>query len=325
MKSPKHILICRIDNIGDAILTFPVCGVIKKYYPDCKISFLGRSYTRDTISICEHINGFLNYDELKELSVTERRKFFNDQQIDTAILLHVHLELARFVRSAGIKKRVGSARDLHHWRTCNKLAFFSKKAGKMHMTEINLKFLKGIGIHEHIPFQNFPDYLGVTKIVVLNEMYRSLLSTNKFNLILHPRAKNHAQQWSLERYAELIRRLDKNRFHIMISGAKEDREGMLDWLTEHEKNITDISGKFSIDQFISFISHADGLMSGSTGPVHIAAATGIHALGLFPDHKAANMARWFPVGKKAEGIECTNADMNTISVEMVLEKINDWK
>ena len=111
----------------------------------------------------------------------------------------------------------------------------------------------------------------------------------------------------------------------MISGAKEDREGMLTWLEEQKNNVTDISGRFPIGQFISFVSHADGLMSGSTGPVHIAAASGIHALGLFPDHKAANMNRWFPIGKKAEGIECTNADMNTITVDSVLEKIVSWE
>ena len=36
----KKIIISRTDAIGDVILTLPICGILKMYYPDCKIVFL---------------------------------------------------------------------------------------------------------------------------------------------------------------------------------------------------------------------------------------------------------------------------------------------
>ena len=47
---PKNILIVRTDRIGDLILTLPLAGLIKKQYPDSKVSFLVREYTKNIVS-----------------------------------------------------------------------------------------------------------------------------------------------------------------------------------------------------------------------------------------------------------------------------------
>ena len=44
---PKNILIVRNDSIGDVVLSLPLAGFIKKQYPDCKVTFLLRNYTKD--------------------------------------------------------------------------------------------------------------------------------------------------------------------------------------------------------------------------------------------------------------------------------------
>ena len=50
MIKPKNILIVRNDRIGDVVLSLPLAGLIKKHYPDCKITFLLRNYTKDIAS-----------------------------------------------------------------------------------------------------------------------------------------------------------------------------------------------------------------------------------------------------------------------------------
>ena len=49
------------------------------------------------------------------------------------------------------------------------------------------------------------------------------------------------------------------------------------------KNIIDLTGKLSLQQYISFINAANGLVAASTGPLHIAAALNKKAIGLFKD------------------------------------------
>jgi ADP-heptose:LPS heptosyltransferase len=48
------------------------------------------------------------------------------------------------------------------------------------------------------------------------------------------------------------------------------------------------------------INDCDGLVSASTGPLHIAAALRKYALGLYPPIKPIHPGRWAPLGNKAE-------------------------
>ncbi len=74
-------------------------------------------------------------------------------------------------------------------------------------------------------------------------------------------------------------------------------------------NVTDICGKLSLSQFISFIHECNGLVACSTGPLHIAAVSGIEAYGIYPPIKPMHPGRWAPIGKKAE-VFVLNEDCN---------------
>src|SRR5262249_62074976 len=70
-----------------------------------------------------------------------------------------------------------------------------------------------------------------------------------------------------------------------------------------EPNVTDAFGRFTLPQLLAFITAADGIVSASTGPVHLAAVLGIHALGIFPGRDSLNGKRWFPLGPKGEALQ----------------------
>ena len=55
----------------------------------------------------------------------------------------------------------------------------------------------------------------------------------------------------------------------------------------------------SLRQFIAFINHCDILIAASTGPLHIAAAVGKRAIGLFAPMRPIHPERWKPIGKQA--------------------------
>ncbi len=42
-KLPVNIIISRTDSIGDVVLTLPVAAVLKKYFPEIKIGFMGKA------------------------------------------------------------------------------------------------------------------------------------------------------------------------------------------------------------------------------------------------------------------------------------------
>ena len=66
------------------------------------------------------------------------------------------------------------------------------------------------------------------------------------------------------------------------------------FLVQHE--IIDLSGKMTLKQLIAFIANTDAIVAGSTGPLHIAAALGKHAIGLYAPMRPIHPGRWAPIG-----------------------------
>ncbi len=68
---------------------------------------------------------------------------------------------------------------------------------------------------------------------------------------------------------------------------------------ENKKRITDLTGEFTLAQFISFINESNGLVAASTGPLHLAATLGKVAVGIYPPIRPMHPGRWAPLGQKA--------------------------
>jgi ADP-heptose:LPS heptosyltransferase len=57
-----------------------------------------------------------------------------------------------------------------------------------------------------------------------------------------------------------------------------------------------LAGETDITTLKGIISAADLVVSGSTGPIHIAAAVGTFAVGIYPPESALSATRWGPRG-----------------------------
>ena len=101
---------------------------------------------------------------------------------------------------------------------------------------------------------------------------------------------------------------------------------------ERFPQVTDTCGRFTLEEFISFINATDGIVAMSTGPLHIAAALGKAAIGIFPPIRPMHPGRWAPVGKKAFALvadhECRLCRkdgickcMDEVTPEMVRDKL----
>jgi len=304
----RTFIISRTDAIGDVVLTLPVAGVLRELYPGAKIIFLGRSYTEDLIKSCVHIDAFLNWDELQKLSPKDAVKKMADTGADTIIHVFPRHEVARLAKQAGIKQRIGTTNRLYHWWYCNKLVWLSRKNSPYHEAQLNLQLLRSLGAKELYSLQKISRYYGLTRLVPLPQEIAALPDPGKFNLILHPKSRGHGREWGLDHYIQLINLLPRDRFKIFITGTSAEGR-LLEPLLQACPTVTDITGRLSLAEFITFISRADGLLASGTGPLHLAAALGIHAIGIFPPLRPIHPGRWAPIGPRASAlvkdIDCT--------------------
>lgn len=282
------VIISRTDSIGDVVLTLPMAGYIKKHFPKCKITFVGRNYTRDVVALSEHVDDFISWDETHTLP-----------KADAVIHVFPVKKIAQAAKKSKIGLRVGTVNRLFHWGTCNKLISLSRKNSDLHESQLNFKLLKFLNIPTEVKLEDIKNYYGFTKTQALPEEWLKLIDKTRTNVILHPKSKGSAREWGLENFSELINSLPENKFKVFISGTKEEGEQVKSLFEKH-KNVTDLTGKLTLKQFISFINNADALVAASTGPLHIASALGKKAIGLFAPMRPIHPGRWMPVGENAK-------------------------
>lgn len=296
----KHLLISRTDNIGDVILTLPLLGILKQQFPTMKISFLGREYVRAIIEHCVHVDSFVSSDALMHLSKDDAIKQIKTQAFDAVIHVFPNKEIAVLMKQAGVPIRIGTSHRLYHWLNCNRRVNFSRAKSDGHEAQLNLKLLKPFHIEPKHDLQQLSDYLGLQCKDQLPSHLKGFLKEDRFNLIIHPFTNGHTREWPVSHFNALIRQLPKDRVHVIVTGSQKESRVIRDRMLSQCSDITNAAGQCSLRELMQLIAGADGLIANSTGPLHIAAALGIHALGLFPITKGMDPKRWAPIGKKAE-------------------------
>jgi ADP-heptose:LPS heptosyltransferase len=326
----RNIVISRTDSIGDVVLTLPIAGWLKREYPGVFIIFLGAAYTKEVVEACVHVDRFVEVGQLDSWIVGQSPIKTTD------LFIHVfpRKEIAQWAKKEKIPVRLGTAHRWYHWTTCNKLVSFTRRRSELHEAQLNFKLLAGLTGKPVPSLSEIETLYGLEKAEPLDTQVSDLLEKDRFNLIVHPRSKGSAREWGLDNFRQLLRIIPGNKFKVFITGTEhEGRQLREAGFWKYDVNAVDLTGKLSLAQLIAFINNADGLLAASTGPLHLAAAMGKHAIGLYPPIRPMHPGRWAPVGKNASFIvldkvcsKCRRTEdcecMRQISAEQVLEKLS---
>lgn len=289
----KRIIISRTDNLGDVILTLPLLGYLKAVMPEVRIYFIGKAYTHAVIDKCIYVDKFIDREEI--LSEPEKLR---EIHADSILFIYPDRALARIAQKVGIRKRVATAHRWFNWLYCNHRVDFSRLRSRSHESQLNFKLLSPFKIYWDFDQKEMGALYGLVPTL---QDHRAQLSSTHFNLIIHPKSKGSAREWDLNNYLELAKSLPADRYRIFVTGLKNEGD-----VIRQEKpalfeqpHVTDMTGKLSLDELMSFVSQADGLVACSTGVLHLAAALGKFALGLYSPMRPIHPGRWMPIGPLA--------------------------
>jgi ADP-heptose:LPS heptosyltransferase len=308
---PSSLAIARTDSIGDVIVTLPLCGFIKKHSPNTRIVFIGRSYTQAIVEACPYVDEFLNFDKHAESNL----------DVEACVFAFPDGEVMKWVKAQGVKKRIATGSRIASWKFANDRVFFSRKNSDLHESQLNFYLLRPFGV-EDIPGLEEIRLWHVLKPQVESPIQ---LEPNKRSVVFHMLSRGSALNWSLHQYQEMADLLPPADFNIYITGTEEEGVRIRKDF-RFDSHIIDLSGKLSLPQLIAFISSCDTLVAASTGPLHIASALGIRAIGLYPSKRPMHPGRWMPLGANAtyleDGIVDETAVLN-ISAEEVASLIKN--
>lgn len=336
MTTPKNILIVRNDRIGDVVLSLPLAGLIKKHYPDCKVTFLLRNYTKDIAKDHPKIDDVIILKEDNgRIPIWKNVNQLKKGSFDTSIIVYPTFSTALIIFLARVKFRVGSG---YRWYSFlfNKRVFEHRKYSEKHELEYNVNLLKVFGIEENISTENVPFDISINKTgmeKVNKTLADSGVEFEKKTIIVHPGSGGSAIDLPVEKFSQLVKNLSLlNDVNIIITG-NEDEKNICNTISANT-NAIDLSGKFNLSEIICLISLSDIFISNSTGPIHIAAALGKFTVGFYPKIRACSPERWGPYTQKkvifTPEIECNDCTreqcerlncMNSIDIDNVIREV----
>ena len=301
MQKAQKIIISRTDNIGDVILTLPLAGFLKNKWKDIEITFIGKAYTRAIIEQCIYVDKFLDKEE-----IIQRQCITTLKQAELILFVFPDKAIARAAYRAKIPLRIGTSHRWIHWLYANRRVHFSRKNAFLHEAQLNFKLLQPLGFFQIPSLRDMTNYYGL--ILKKHASQRDFFfNSKKFNLIIHPKSKGSAREWGFTNYLKLVDLLPKEQFDIYVTGSSEEGKKIYQDIPQifDKVNVKNTTGKFDLKDLICFIEQADGILSCSTGPLHISAALGKWTLGLYAPIRPIHAQRWAPIGKKASFI-CSN-------------------
>lgn len=352
-----NILVARLDNIGDILTTLGMSVKIKEKYPTANVVYLVRKANvilpqmygyvdnvvayEDNDDVCGALKGY-EFDYVIDLR-SSRETLTMLESLNAPIIRRAKiskikciLEFLPFVvscesykhvkivtlKKAKLAKAICCALPFFFRRLKNNKLLYILRTKDLHESQIAELFLFPLGITElndlDTNSRNIANNFKPIGDIPTNHK-RYFLQKDRFNLVVHPGSNGHGEEWPLEKYIELIQALDKDKYNIFITGSEKE------WLSHgsiihascpHAINLTN---QFSLQEFMVFISKADVLIASGTGPLHLAAAVGAHAIGLFPTRSGINSKRWKPLGDKVTVFEEKN--MSEIKVTDIINSL----
>jgi len=299
-KAFKKILILRFGAIGDVVHTTALFRSLKKYNPETEIHYAA---SKSPLLLIE------NDPDLEKTWILEDKTYkylinlakkLQKEKFDVFINLQPSIKTKIFGLILGAKKTLTY-----------------KKTFKLNAVENFWKTAKPI----------FKDIIldKETKIYLdnnLREKAKNLIQTDKkiigFNIGAN--SARQGRKWPLEHWMRLAESIiNKYNCIIVLTGSNEDAEEAK-ILAETSSDIISFCGELTITESAALLEKCDILISGDTGPLHIAAAIGTQVIGLYGSSPVSRTGPYgeghFAIKSDADCIPCNKRKCRFLKKDM---------
>ncbi len=304
------------------VLTLPLCKAIRDYKSDIKITVIAKSYT----SALLEKNRFVDEAFYIDNDNNGIMQIFNENQFDAVFFPRPVFKEVFSAFKAGIPIRIGSG---YRWYSFlfNHKVYDHRKTGTLHEAEYNVRLLSSITDRDFQvrlikPSENIADSQKVKEILKENG-----IETNTGYMIIHPGSKGSARDWSPYNFGKLSDMISKrHNLKILITGIDSEENQCMEVL-KHNLDAVNLCGRLTLGQMISLISRARVLVSNSTGVIHLAAASEIPVVGIYPNTSHIGERRWGPLTDKRIIVSPDKNnkdidDVNTININEVYNAVD---
>lgn len=278
----KKILIINVNWLGDVIFSTPFIRAVREAYPDSYIAVMAVPRCREILETNSRINDLILFDEdgrekglIGKICFAGRLK---KEKFDMAFILHRSFTRALLTRLAGIKERIGYDTKGRGILLTKKLKYPDKE---LHRVEHFLKLAEAVGAD--ISKKNYEFFITDADRKKAWPLLESLgIGANDRFAVFNPGGNWNPKRWPAENFSSLGDMLaDKYGIKIVISGGEKDGKLAEEISGRMKHKAVSVCGKTKIRELAAIFEKAKLVVSGDSGPMHIAASVGTNTAAIF--------------------------------------------
>lgn len=276
------LLIFEPNWLGDVIFTTPIFKAIKAQDKDSYLEVILPKRCSDVLRHNPFVDEIIEFDEkTSHRNLIEKVKFINQlraKKYDKVILLHRSLSRTLLCALAGINQRAGYAYSKRAFILTEKIPIINKD--KVHKQDYYLNLIEKIGIKVHDRSCQF--YLSTKEKnwadKIINENAKDIKHLIALNLLTNWNPKN----WSIDNFIKLVSILKDKLASVkfFLTSQKTDAR-FLPLLKKHRNLLVDLTGKTSLLELGGLYEKMHLVVSGDSGPLHLAAAVKTKYIGIY--------------------------------------------
>ena len=299
---PQRILVIRLDLIGDLVLSLTVVRALKRTYPEAQIDLLAIPASAKVAENDPNLAQIIAYDpnvwrrpkalvqpknwrEAKSLLQRLRARHY-----DLAVSLYAEWAAVLAVLS-GAKRRVGFGAEGYpgfmtdsvpggvpgrrrHWSPLD----------DKHEVDYCLELAKAAGAtltpQDRIPHL---DVNAQARQEIEQLLSREGVQPAKPLIACHVSSNNgQSKRWPIPYWATLLDRLIREEdAHIVLTGTAADLPLIQEVIRRMREHPINLAGKTTLAQLTALLQRVNLLISGDSGPLHMAVAVGTPLIGIY--------------------------------------------
>ena len=275
-----NILIVRLGALGDIVHAVPAAAALRNAFPDARIDWLVEARHRPMVDLVSVIDRAIVLERPSIAGWLDVSRRMREVRYDVAIDFQGLMKSAVLARASGARRVIGFS--IWHLREKGARPFYSEihrdtpAERADHIVRQNLALLRSLGVTDVTI--RFP--LADVSARALEEIYSVLGGRHPFALI-NPGAAWPNKRWPPDRFGEIAGFLRDVRglTSFVLWGPGE--EGLAGAVVETSGGAARVAPPTRLADLLALSRAASLMVSGDTGPLHIAAAVGTPAVSLF--------------------------------------------
>jgi ADP-heptose:LPS heptosyltransferase len=300
-----RLLVVRNDKLGDFMLAWPALALLKLRRPEWHITALVPAYTAPMAELCPWIDAVLIDEAEPSLALARKLK---RERFDCMLTLFSSGRIARAGWLAHIPYRLAPATKLAQIFYNHRLTQRRSRSDKPEYA-YNIDLVRQLlADHRGSPYQPLEDtasdYLPAEierPLLTFHDDLTKLkhqfcctlaLPEDKQLIFIHPGSGGSANNLRLEQYITLANLLPTCDYAFVISAGPGEEATASQVAAGIEGNSAVYTSSSGLVEFARVLQTAALFISGSTGPLHIAAALNRPTAAFYPRHRSATPLRW---------------------------------